>query len=69
MKTEEIRNRIQKIIELDGDNENQHIFEDDLFYDFVYSIKNGSFETKEDIIVASKELYKVREIRFPRWHT
>jgi len=68
MKIKEIKERIKKINHLDGDNEMQHVHEDDLFYDFVYAIKNGEYDTKEEIIKASKEVYKVRNISFTRWH-
>ena len=68
MKIQEIKERIKKINDLDGDDEMQHVHEDDLFYDFVNAIKNGEYDTKEEIIKASKELYKVRNISFARWH-
>mgnify|MGYP006383140327 CR=1 FL=1 len=68
MKIQEIKERIKKINDLDGDDEVQHIYEDDLFYDFVNAIKNGKYDTKEEIIKASKEVYKVRDISFSRWH-
>ena len=67
MKIEEIKNRIAKIENCKGDNEMAHSYEDDLFYDFVNAIKNGKFETKEEIVKASKEVYKVRKISFMRW--
>ena len=68
MEIKEIKNTIKKIKDLDGDNEVQHIYEDDLFYDFVKAIKNGKYSTKEEIIEASKEVYKVRNLTFTRWH-
>lgn len=68
MKIKEIKERIKKINDLDGDDEVQHTYEDDLFYDFVNAIKNGKYDTKEEIIKASKEVYKVRDISFARWH-
>ncbi len=45
-----------------------HCYEDDLFYDFVNAVKNGKYETKEEIIKVAKEVYKVRKISFARWH-
>jgi hypothetical protein len=68
MNTTEIKERIKKINDLDGDDEMQHVNEDDLFYDFVNAIKNGKYETKEEIVKAAKEVYKVRDISFARWH-
>ena len=68
MKIQEIKERIKKINDLDGDDEVQHIYEDDLFYDFVNAIKNGKYDTKAEIIKAAKEVYKVRDISFSRWH-
>ncbi len=68
MKIQDIKGRIKKINDLDGDDEVQHIYEDDLFYDFVNAIKNGKYDTKEEIIKAAKEVYKVRDISFSRWH-
>ena len=68
MKIQEIKERIKKINDLDGDDEVQHIYEDDLFYDFVNAIKNGKYDTKAEIIKVAKEVYKVRDISFSRWH-
>lgn len=68
MKIKEIKERIKKINDLDGDDEVQHIYEDDLFYDFVNAIKNGKYDTKEEIIKAANEVFKVRDISFARWH-
>ena len=69
MKIQEIKERIQKINELDGSDEVQHENEDFLFYDFVNAIKSGEYKTKEDIIKAAKEVYKVRDISFGRWRS
>lgn len=68
MKIHEIKKRIKKIEEYKFDDEIAHSYEDDLFYDFVNAIKNGKYETKEEIVKASEEIYKVRKISFSRWH-
>lgn len=68
MKIEKIKERIAKIENCKGDDEMAHCYEDDLFYDFVNAIKNGKYETKEEIVKAAKEVYKVRKISFARWH-
>lgn len=68
MKLEEIKKRVQEVDEYKGDDESAHILEDRLFYEFVDSIKNGEYETIEDVIIASQELMKVRKIEFARWH-
>ena len=68
MKIEDVKKRLLKIENCKGDDEMAHCYEDDLFYDFVNAIKNGKYETKEEIIKVAKEVYKVREISFARWH-
>ncbi|OUD23233.1 hypothetical protein [Flavobacterium psychrophilum] len=68
MKIEKIKERIAKIETCKSDDEMAHCYEDDLFYDFVNAIKNGKYETKEEIVKAAKEVYKVRKISFARWH-
>lgn len=68
MKIEKIKERIAKIENCKYDDEMAHSYEDDLFYDFVNAIKNGKYETKEEIVKAAKEVYKVRKISFSRWH-
>ena len=65
---EDVKKRINKIKDLDGDDEVQHVYEDDLFYDFVESIKNGDYLSKKQIEEVADELFKVREINFSRWH-
>lgn len=68
MEIEEIKKRVQEVNEYKGDDEVAHSLEDNLFYEFVDSIKNGEYETIEELIIASEEVMKVREIDFARWH-
>ena len=68
MEIEDVKKRLLIIENCKGDDETAHCYEDDLFYDFVNAIKNGKYETKEEIIKVAKEVYKVRKISFARWH-
>lgn len=68
MKLEEIKRTLEKIESISGDDEMAHSLEDDLFYDFVDDIASDEFKSKEDIIEAAKEVYKVKTIEFCRWH-
>lgn len=67
MDVKEVKQILLKIEEHRFDDEMAHYFEDKLFYDFVNAIKNGKYETKEEIIKVAKEVYKVRDINFSRW--
>ena len=69
MNLEEVKEKIKKIDYLSTfDNEMAHSFEDDLFYDFVESVKDGKYKTIKEIIEVATELFKVRDIEFARWH-
>lgn len=68
MKIEDVKKRLLKIEKCKEDCEIAHCYEDDLFYDFVNAVKNGEYETKEEIIKVAKEVYKVRKISFARWY-
>lgn len=68
MGIEEIKKRVEQIEGYKDDDEVAHSLEDNLFYEFVESIKNNNFKNLEEVIIASEELMKVREIEFGRWH-
>lgn len=68
MEIEEIKKRVEQIERFKDDDEVAHSLEDNLFYEFVESIKNNNFKNLEEAIIASEELMKVREIEFGRWH-
>lgn len=65
---DEVKELVKEIDEAKWDDEGAHCLEDDLFYAFVENILKGNYETKEEIETIAKELYKVREIDFERWH-
>ena len=68
MKLYEVKERLAEIERLKYDDETAHSLEDDLFYDFVEAVKDGMYKTKKEIIDVAFELYKVRDIKFARWH-
>ena len=68
MKIQEVKDRLLQIKELEHDDEYAHMYEDELFYDFVESIKDEKYKTKNEIIEVAKEVFKVRDISFSRWH-
>lgn len=65
---EKVKEIIEKINNIKGDDEAAHCEEDDLFYSFVENILNGNYKTKKEIESIATELYKVRDINFARWH-
>ena len=68
MKLQEVKERIEEINRLSKfDDEMAHSNEDDLFYDFVESVKDGKYKTRKEIIEVATELFKVRDIEFARW--
>ena len=68
MEIEEVKARLKKIEEVKDDYEHAHILEDRLFHDFVKSIIEFPYESKENIIELAQEVYKARQIEFKRWH-
>ena len=62
MNIEDIQTRIVKIIEQEDDWELAHIMEDDLLFDVLKAISEGSRYPVE----LSKEALKVRSLDFPR---
>lgn len=68
MKLQEVKERIAKIEKCKDDDEMAHVYEDDLFYDFVEAVKDGKYKTRKQIIEVATELFKVRDIYFARWH-
>lgn len=68
MKLQEVKERITKIENCKADDEMAHVYEDDLFYDFVEAVKDGKYKTRKQIIEVATELFKVRDIDFERWH-
>ena len=68
MTIEEVKNRLKKIEEVKEDYELAHILEDRLFHDFVRSIIEFPYASKENITELAQEVYKSRQIEFKRWH-
>ena len=66
MNLEYIKEQIIKILDFEGDNEVQHILEDDLYREFVEHIsKTGTKEQKK----LAKECLKTEDIKFERWYS
>lgn len=68
MKLQEVKERLAKIEHCKDDDEMAHCYEDDLFYDFVETVKDGKYKTRKEMIEVAIELFKVRDIDFARWH-
>ena len=68
MEVKEVKERIAKIEHCKDDDEMAHSYEDDLFYDFVEAVKDEKYKTRKEIIEVATELFKVRDIKFARWH-
>lgn len=67
MNLQEVKDRILTIEDNKHDNEMAHLYEDELFYEFVGAIKEGKYKTKEEIVEVATVLLKVRDIKFTRW--
>ena len=67
MNLQEVKDRILMIEDNKHDNEMAHLYEDELFYEFVGAIKDGEYKTKKEIVEVATELSKVRDIKFTRW--
>lgn len=67
MNLQEVKDRILTIEDNKYDNEMAHLYEDELFYEFVGAIKDGEYKTKKEIVEVATELLKVRDIKFIRW--
>lgn len=68
MNLQEVKDRKLTIEDNKYDNEMAHIYEDELFYEFVEAIRDGKYKTKKEIVEVATELLKVRDIKFSRWH-
>jgi len=68
MTIEDVKIKLEKIENIKWDDESAHIYEDELFYDFVEAIKENKYKTKKEIIKIATELFKVRSISFARWY-
>ena len=65
MNVDKIKSRVIEIRDISRDDERAHIFEDNLFHDFVVCIAEGNFEG--DIKEGAKEVLKSLDIDFARW--
>lgn len=69
MNIEEIKERVDLVQKIsDYDNEVAHIKEDEIYHEFVESIVNNKFKSLEEVINASKEIYKLTDIIYNRWY-
>lgn len=68
MKLQEVKDRLLTIEDNKHDDEMAHIYEDELFYEFVEAIRDEKYKTKKEIVEVATELLKVRDIKFSRWH-
>jgi hypothetical protein len=66
MTAEIIKKRVGRIEIISGDDESAHCEEDELYYDFVEFLSRH--DTPEPYRTMAKELKKVRDIKFSRWH-
>lgn len=65
MTEDRIREQIAKIAQLDGDDESQHVLQDDLTEWVLRVIADAVPE--EDPAALAKEVIKVYELTFSRW--
>lgn len=66
MTVENITERIQEIVELQGDPESAHAYEDMLYYDFVkYISENEEFK---ELSEKAKLILTVEMLDYPRWY-
>ena len=68
MKLTEVKNRLKAIVDKSDDDEYAHIMEDDLLHDFIAAIKNGSYQSIDEVVEVATEVYKTRNIEFGRWY-
>jgi hypothetical protein len=71
MGLKEVLERIEKIrfeAQDEQDDEVAHIQEDELLYDFVYAIRDGKYNSLEEVQLIATEITKVSDIKFSRWY-
>ncbi len=64
MNLKDIKNAVKNIEDYDGDDEKQHIHEDELYLSLIKHISDGGEVTKE----MADEALKVDAMDFIRWH-
>lgn len=68
MTKEDVKVALEKIEKYaQDDNEMAHINQDYLFENFVKAIRDGKYETKDEIVEIATEVCKVIDIDFERW--
>jgi uncharacterized protein YfkK (UPF0435 family) len=66
MKLEDVKRKLRVIEHGKYDDELSHIAEDELLFDFIKSIENSN--NLSELKIIAKEVMKVRNIEFERWH-
>ena len=65
MKIQDVKDAVQRIYDIRGDDEVAHVREDDLYRELLQSIADG---TCEDPVECSKLALTTQDIEFSRWY-